>query len=194
MKNHVCNLLKGELEDLKIWIEAALSIEQLLPEELIKDNKQIHVLEDAKEIHKISPCKICGALIKFDEIEEHTNKHKQNEEVIVNCDICEARVKFEEYALHMLIHLKMLQKKASSEAKFEIELPTNEHQFIRTPFDGKGEEKECPICLCNYETSEALIYLPCMHPYHEKCIIEWLQRSPTCPNCSKQVYKVTNTM
>eukprot|EP00826_Nyctotherus_ovalis_P045176 TRINITY_DN4968_c0_g1_i11.p2 TRINITY_DN4968_c0_g1~~TRINITY_DN4968_c0_g1_i11.p2 ORF type:complete len:120 (-),score=25.35 TRINITY_DN4968_c0_g1_i11:160-519(-) len=73
-------------------------------------------------------------------------------------------------------------------------LPTNESQLARVKYTGKGTEVECKICLVNYTEADTLVYLPCMHFYHEHCILDWFTRlqvkliSSTCPVCSESSF------
>lgn len=73
-------------------------------------------------------------------------------------------------------------------------LPTNESQLARAKYTGKGEEVECKICLESYTEADTLVYLPCMHCYHEHCILDWFARvqvklvSPTCPVCGERSF------
>ncbi|KAL6499584.1 hypothetical protein OROGR_027494 [Orobanche gracilis] len=52
--------------------------------------------------------------------------------------------------------------------------------------------QSCPICMEDFEikpdTSVIVNELPCEHYFHKDCIVEWLQRSNTCPLCR---YKMT---
>lgn len=43
--------------------------------------------------------------------------------------------------------------------------------------------KECSICLDNYNPTDKIIKLPCNHIYHQKCINEWFSKSKSCPMC-----------
>lgn len=45
----------------------------------------------------------------------------------------------------------------------------------------------CPICMNEFQQSDPIRLLPCMHYYHTRCIDEWLMRSITCPNCMQRV-------
>lgn len=45
----------------------------------------------------------------------------------------------------------------------------------------------CVICQIEYEDGEALVALPCEHPYHSECISKWLQMKKCCPICSTEV-------
>jgi len=47
--------------------------------------------------------------------------------------------------------------------------------------------RECCICMIDFEQSEPIRYLPCMHYYHVECIDDWLLRSFTCPTCMEPV-------
>ncbi|GFT51876.1 e3 ubiquitin-protein ligase RNF126, partial [Trichonephila clavipes] len=46
---------------------------------------------------------------------------------------------------------------------------------------------QCAVCLEKFNLQEKAKQLPCSHLYHEKCIIPWLERQATCPNCRSQV-------
>jgi hypothetical protein len=49
-------------------------------------------------------------------------------------------------------------------------------------------EDICIFCLSQYAMGEIQIILPCMHKFHEECILEWLNRdNPTCPTCRSQL-------
>ncbi|CAN0929419.1 E3 ubiquitin-protein ligase At3g02290 [Linum grandiflorum] len=50
-----------------------------------------------------------------------------------------------------------------------------------------GVEEECAICLEVYDYENPKIYMQCMHYYHLSCAYEWMQRSATCPVCSKEL-------
>lgn len=39
----------------------------------------------------------------------------------------------------------------------------------------------CPICLENYVEGDTVVYLPCLHFFHFKCILEWTMKNGTCP-------------
>ncbi len=52
-----------------------------------------------------------------------------------------------------------------------------------------SEKKNCVICLEDFVKDEYLTCLPCFHPFHSKCIKDWLKRSKDCPICK---FKITN--
>ncbi len=70
-----------------------------------------------------------------------------------------------------------------------MELPENEAQLTRTMYNGKGAFQCCNICLLDFNLHDKLIYLPCLHYYHEYCVLDWIHRSETCPDCCKRIYK-----
>ena len=48
--------------------------------------------------------------------------------------------------------------------------------------------KACSICLSDYVEGETSVRrLPCGHLYHDNCIMPWLERNSTCPNCRLSV-------
>lgn len=47
------------------------------------------------------------------------------------------------------------------------------------------KHKQCSICLDSFNAGETCSMLACGHPYHSKCIENWLARRPACPLCRK---------
>lgn len=109
---------------------------------------------------------------------------------LVKCDVCGAGFTIEEYIQHMTTHVPQMEKLNSMDS-----LPTAESQLSRAQYKSNAAERECRICLQEYVEKESLIYLPCMHSYHEDCILKWFRKLEslsilcTCPACLKQVFK-----
>lgn len=55
------------------------------------------------------------------------------------------------------------------------------------PLDSTTSIDRCVICQVEYEEGEALVALPCEHPYHSECISKWLGIKKICPICSNEV-------
>jgi hypothetical protein len=49
------------------------------------------------------------------------------------------------------------------------------------------EEEDCPICLEEYDTENPKLVAKCDHHFHLACILEWMERSETCPVCNKEM-------
>ncbi|KDP25410.1 hypothetical protein JCGZ_20566 [Jatropha curcas] len=49
------------------------------------------------------------------------------------------------------------------------------------------EEDVCPICLEEYDAENPKITTKCEHHFHLACILEWMERSETCPVCDKEM-------
>ncbi|XP_031259486.1 probable E3 ubiquitin-protein ligase RHB1A [Pistacia vera] len=49
------------------------------------------------------------------------------------------------------------------------------------------EEDVCPTCLEEYDTENPRIITKCEHHFHLACILEWMERSDTCPVCDKEM-------
>ncbi|XP_030513624.2 uncharacterized protein LOC115727539 [Rhodamnia argentea] len=47
----------------------------------------------------------------------------------------------------------------------------------------RGSEEKCVICLDRVMVGSEAVQMPCLHNYHEECIVNWLQRSNLCPLC-----------
>ncbi|XP_076943999.1 putative E3 ubiquitin-protein ligase RHB1A [Bidens hawaiensis] len=50
--------------------------------------------------------------------------------------------------------------------------------------------EECPTCLEEYDEDNPKITTKCDHHFHLSCILEWMERSETCPVCD-QVMEVS---
>lgn len=62
--------------------------------------------------------------------------------------------------------------------------------FERT--DDEEEQRECFICLAEFETDDMVVELKCVpnkppHLYHIPCIEPWLKCSASCPACKRAV-------
>jgi hypothetical protein len=53
-------------------------------------------------------------------------------------------------------------------------------------------EEECPICseyFLDEKVIGTVVELPCKHRYHKNCILNWFDKSDTCPICREVVPK-----
>jgi E3 ubiquitin-protein ligase BIG BROTHER-like protein len=50
-----------------------------------------------------------------------------------------------------------------------------------------GAEQQCPICRMEFEDGDALVKLPCGHPYHRQCAQQWLRINKICAVCNQEV-------
>lgn len=46
-----------------------------------------------------------------------------------------------------------------------------------------AKDSFCSICLDDFDETKDIVYLDCQHIYHEDCIIEWINKDPSCPLC-----------
>ncbi|XP_058056963.1 E3 ubiquitin-protein ligase Iruka isoform X1 [Anopheles bellator] len=46
---------------------------------------------------------------------------------------------------------------------------------------------QCSVCFEDFQSGETVRKLPCLHVYHEPCIIPWLELHGTCPICRKSL-------
>ncbi|KAI4333112.1 hypothetical protein L6164_017959 [Bauhinia variegata] len=47
----------------------------------------------------------------------------------------------------------------------------------------EGEEQKCAICLEDFIVGLRVTRMPCLHLYHENCIVDWLRKGNSCPLC-----------
>ena len=62
-----------------------------------------------------------------------------------------------------------------------------EEQSLTKDMLEKGEQKNCSICLDDFVVGDKIIYLPCFHYYHAKCIEKWMKNSDKCPLCNNEI-------
>ncbi|KAF7826076.1 putative E3 ubiquitin-protein ligase RHB1A [Senna tora] len=49
------------------------------------------------------------------------------------------------------------------------------------------EEDCCPICLEEYDVENPKTLTRCEHHFHLSCILEWMERSDSCPICDQEM-------
>ncbi|XP_057449985.1 probable E3 ubiquitin-protein ligase RHB1A [Lotus japonicus] len=65
----------------------------------------------------------------------------------------------------------------------EVELPKLAEPIILV----EEEEDTCPICLEEYDEENPQLSTKCDHHFHLACILEWMERSESCPVCDKDM-------
>ena len=61
--------------------------------------------------------------------------------------------------------------------------------------DPQDRGTTCDICLLEYQVGDTVAWSPnleCRHTYHRDCVLDWLVRKPTCPNCRHDYLKGKN--
>ncbi|KAK6635573.1 hypothetical protein RUM44_000826 [Polyplax serrata] len=80
-------------------------------------------------------------------------------------------------------HQAQLNRGASQET---IERNTFPHKYKRMKKNVENSEdyiEKCTICLSEFEESEDVRRLPCMHLFHIECVDQWLSTNKRCPIC-----------
>lgn len=49
--------------------------------------------------------------------------------------------------------------------------------------EGLYLKEACPVCLEGLSMGLEAMRMPCLHVYHESCIVEWLRKCNLCPLC-----------
>nr|GEY28649.1 probable E3 ubiquitin-protein ligase RHB1A [Tanacetum cinerariifolium] len=99
---------------------------------------------------------------------------------------------FDGLAYQKTTHVKV--KELDCEAKGDIpfvESPKKVEDGLET---AKGvdssrieDEDVCPTCFEEYDADNPKIVTKCNHQFHLSCILEWNERSDTCPICSQEM-------
>lgn len=61
-----------------------------------------------------------------------------------------------------------------------------EADYFGIESDVRDRHTVCDICLLEYEVGDEVAWSPnmkCTHTYHKDCVLDWLVRKPSCPNC-----------
>lgn len=58
------------------------------------------------------------------------------------------------------------------------------------PSSVNSVEKNCAICLSNFDESDQVSGLPCSHLFHTECINQWLENTPRCPICRTDIHQL----
>ncbi|XP_053208684.1 hybrid signal transduction histidine kinase M-like isoform X2 [Panonychus citri] len=66
-----------------------------------------------------------------------------------------------------------------------IERNTFPHKYKKIQRSAEVEDtiEKCTICLCEFEDTEDVRRLPCMHLFHVECVDQWLATNKRCPIC-----------
>ncbi|KAI4366726.1 hypothetical protein MLD38_022567 [Melastoma candidum] len=54
-------------------------------------------------------------------------------------------------------------------------------------FKGSDGDGACAVCKNNVQVGERVKRLPCLHYFHEECIVPWLEIRNTCPLCRHEL-------
>lgn len=61
----------------------------------------------------------------------------------------------------------------------------------------RGVSSYCNICLLEYEVGDIVVWSRrphgCHHVFHDDCLLDWLQRKPTCPNCRQEFFAIEDS-
>mmetsp|Transcript_8148 Transcript_8148/g.11737 ORF Transcript_8148/g.11737 Transcript_8148/m.11737 type:complete len:414 (-) Transcript_8148:40-1281(-) len=82
------------------------------------------------------------------------------------------------------------QKESWKRTKF---VPDPNKQSDIKNVDEDDEEYTCSICLCEYESNEIIVTLPCGHVYHDDCVSSWTSNHIRCPLCNYDLTSVEET-
>jgi hypothetical protein len=76
----------------------------------------------------------------------------------------------------------MEQLQSSLEDDMKQGLPKEMIDKVKRMKMGKSGQ-DCSVCSDGFRKGEKIRKLPCKHIFHDKCIMPWLEKNSTCPNC-----------
>lgn len=76
----------------------------------------------------------------------------------------------------------MEQLQSSFDDELKQGLPKEMIEKVKRMKMGKSGQ-DCSVCSEGFRKGEKIRKLPCKHIFHDKCIMPWLEKNSTCPNC-----------
>lgn len=67
--------------------------------------------------------------------------------------------------------------------KTDYNLIISSQEFKTLSDEIKNDNKECSICVCEYENTDSISITNCNHIFHTDCIKEWGKYKQECPLC-----------
>ncbi|XP_075496510.1 putative E3 ubiquitin-protein ligase RHB1A [Primulina tabacum] len=95
----------------------------------------------------------------------------------------DAKLKTMESDAKMETHIELTASKEMEDNNSD-ELKKSSEPFVPLLQD---EEDVCPTCLEEYDVENPRIVTKCDHHFHLACILEWMERSYTCPVCDQEM-------
>lgn len=104
------------------------------------------------------------------------------------CPMCGLKIPKVDHELHSKTHEGNVCIETLNEIQNK-EMPKNKDELAKFKYTIRSALDACEICIEDYTEGDNLICLPCLHKFHENCILKWAEKSPTCPNCQRNIYK-----
>lgn len=76
---------------------------------------------------------------------------------------------------------------SDSESDTSVYEPTRTIQTIQQVYTPDIHTESCSICHESYDETKTVGRLICDHYFHQDCIHQWGQRSPSCPICRTSI-------
>ncbi|XP_044745664.1 E3 ubiquitin-protein ligase RNF181-like [Coccinella septempunctata] len=78
---------------------------------------------------------------------------------------------------------RLLELYSNTASGLRLPPPAAKHIIENLPDVTITEEAQCIICLKNFSVGDTAKKLPCNHLYDKECIVQWLEKTNTCPMC-----------
>jgi len=79
--------------------------------------------------------------------------------------------------------IHMMNRGASKDTIEKNTFPHKYKRIKRSSDEMEDNTEKCTICLSDFEDTEDVRRLPCMHLFHIECIDQWLSSNKRCPIC-----------
>ncbi|GAB2224141.1 hypothetical protein Droror1_Dr00004889 [Drosera rotundifolia] len=85
-------------------------------------------------------------------------------------------------------HLKEADSKTLADILLVSPTESEGLHLLKDPGEITSEEEDvCPICLEEYDEENPKMITNCEHDFHLSCILDWMERSDSCPVCDKEM-------
>lgn len=104
------------------------------------------------------------------------------------CRMCGLTIPEVDYELHSKSHQESVCLQSLDSIQNQ-EMPANKEELVRFKYSARTVPETCQICIDDFKQGIMVVCLPCLHKFHEKCILDWIDKASTCPSCQRTMFK-----
>eukprot|EP00826_Nyctotherus_ovalis_P054442 TRINITY_DN7129_c0_g2_i2.p1 TRINITY_DN7129_c0_g2~~TRINITY_DN7129_c0_g2_i2.p1 ORF type:complete len:254 (+),score=35.11 TRINITY_DN7129_c0_g2_i2:532-1293(+) len=104
------------------------------------------------------------------------------------CRMCGLTIPEVDYELHSKSHQDSVCLQSLDSIQSQ-EMPANKEELVRFKYSVRTTPETCQVCIDDFKQGTVVVCLPCLHKFHERCILDWANKAPTCPSCQRIMFK-----